>query len=81
MHTSMLVRLTALHLYIGVDGLVQLWDLGSGNIVKEFKGHSEAVTSLAYSPDGTLLASSCHGNQIRFWNMRTASIPPAVGVG
>ena len=48
--------------------------------MKEFKGHSE-VTSLAYSPDGTLLASSCHGNQIRVWNMRTANVLPVASIG
>ena len=66
--------------HAGSDGLVQLWDIGSGNVVKEFKGHSE-VTSLAYSPDGTLLASSCHGNQIRVWNMRTANVLPVASIG
>ena len=48
--------------------------------MREFKGHSE-VTSLAYSPDGTLLASSCHGNQIRVWNMRTANVLPVASIG
>ena len=66
--------------HTGSDGLIQLWDIGSGNIVREFKGHSE-VTSLAYSPDGTLLASSCHGNQIRVWNMRTANVLPVASIG
>ena len=71
---------THTHTHTGSDGLIQLWDIGSGNIVKEFKGHSE-VTSLAYSPDGTLLASSCHGNQIRVWNMRTANVLPVASIG
>ena len=52
---------------------MRLWDLGSGEMVKEFQGHNGPIVSLAYSPDGTMLASSCHGNQIKIWNVKSPS--------
>ena len=53
----------------GEDDLLRVWDLGSGTVLRELHTHSGGVTSLAYSPDGVMLASSCHDNQIKVWNM------------
>jgi WD40 repeat protein/serine/threonine protein kinase len=37
------------------DGRVRLWDLDTGRLLQELKGHAaEAITSLAFSPDGRL---------------------------
>ena len=36
---------------------VQVWNLASGQVLKDFKGHKAAVRCVAFSPDGTKLAS------------------------
>jgi WD40 repeat protein len=50
---------------------VELWDLLTGKRTAIFSGHSDNVTSLAYSPDGTQLASSANikDKDILFWNV------------
>ncbi len=76
--------LTLFSLLSGEDGIVRVWDLGSGDILKEYKpmcstspsSDKGAITSLSYSPDGNLLASGNHRNQISVWNMKTL-LPPA----
>ena len=64
----------------GEDGVIHVWDLGSGAVLRECPSTgnslSQQVTSLAFSPDGTLLASSSYGNQIKLWNVRTLSTAP-----
>ena len=37
--------------------MVLLWDLSNGELVAQFKGHTDAVYTLCFSREGTLLAS------------------------
>lgn len=30
----------------GVDGTLKMWDLDSGRLLKEFKGHTDSITSV-----------------------------------
>lgn len=41
-----------------VDGKVRVWDSLSGDCVKTFSGHSDAIQSLAASSDGNFLVSA-----------------------
>jgi WD40 repeat protein len=40
------------------DGTVRIWDAGTGQEVLTLRGHAGAVQSVAFSPDGRLLASA-----------------------
>ncbi|MFE2289678.1 caspase family protein [Streptomyces sp. NPDC059452] len=37
---------------------IDLWDLASGKLIRTLRGHTRAIGSLAFSPDGTMLVSS-----------------------
>jgi WD40 repeat protein len=61
----------------GADGMIMLWDIASGSAVT-LPGHTDAITSLALTPGGSLLASGGGtlpdpaDNTIRLWNTATS---------
>ena len=58
----------------GEDGIIKLWDLGSGSLIKNLTGHTNVVYSLAFSRDGNQLASGSADNTVRIWNPKTADV-------
>ena len=49
---------TALHLFSSADDLLlKQWDLESGNLVRDYKGHVSAVTSLVFLDDNTCVSA------------------------
>ena len=54
----------------GGFGRIYLWDIATGTIKTELTGHVSSVTSIAFSPDGSTLAS-CSSNQLYLWDWRT----------
>lgn len=50
----------------GQDGKIRLWDSSTGEQVREMDGGTAWVEQLAWSSDGTYLAS-CAGRKIRLW--------------
>ncbi|KEG08934.1 activated protein kinase C receptor [Trypanosoma grayi] len=53
----------------GWDNLVKVWDLGTGKLVTDLKGHTNYVTSVTVSPDGSLCASSDKDGVARLWDL------------
>ena len=51
------------------DNTVKLWDIESGQ-QKASLEHTERVTSVAFSPDGTL-ASGAANNTVKLWDVDT----------
>jgi WD40 repeat protein len=49
-------------------------DLGTSAFLNVFEGHQGMVTSLAFSPDGTTLASSGYDLFIKFWDVTRGSL-------
>jgi len=59
------------HLFVGLDdGRIEL-RLSSGEVERVFMGHGSRVTSLASSPDGSLLASGSIDGTARLWHAWT----------
>ncbi|CAN6605169.1 mitochondrial division protein 1 [Trichomonascus vanleenenianus] len=54
------------------DGIVRLWDLRSGQVIRSLIGHTGAVTCLQF--DDMHLATGSQDRSIRIWDLRTGSI-------
>ncbi|NER26365.1 MAG: protein kinase [Symploca sp. SIO1C4] len=54
----------------GLDGTLELWSPYSGKRLRHFSTPAGAITSVAFSPDGQILASGSN-RMIEIWNPRT----------
>jgi len=49
---------------------IELWEISTGLLRKEFVGHKSEVTTLAFSDDGRLLASGSADTTVLVWDLR-----------
>jgi WD40 repeat protein len=53
----------------GIGGKpVLIWSTQTGRLLRELKGNSQALTALAFSPDGKTLATCDQGGEARLWD-------------
>ena len=48
---------------------IRLWEVATGENIATFWGHATDIQSLAFSPDGALLASGSYDGTILLWDM------------
>jgi len=53
------------------DNTLKLWQVSSGREIRTFKGHSNWVRAVAFSPDGKLALSGSWDSTTRLWNVQT----------
>ena len=51
------------------DGIVRLWDLRSGKVIRTLKGHTDAITSLKFGSE--CLVTGSYDRTVRVWDLRT----------
>jgi len=52
------------------NGHIRLWDVQTGEQLRELVGHENGVTSMAFSPDGYLLVSGSYDGVVHVWGIR-----------
>ena len=55
------------------DGTIKLWDIATQQNIGTLPGHTKPVTSVAFSRDGTTLASGSHDETVKLWNVATGA--------
>ncbi|ETO06124.1 hypothetical protein RFI_31272, partial [Reticulomyxa filosa] len=51
--------------------IIRIWDVNSGKMVKQLKGHSSHTNQVLFSPDGTMILSCLFDNTICLWNVES----------
>ena len=58
----------------GTDKVVNLWNPNTGELLRTFEEHLADVSSVAFSPDGDILASGSADGWVRLWNPHTGEL-------
>jgi cytochrome c len=59
----------------GIDGVVRVWSLADGKLLREFRGHRFAVKAVAFTRDHRLV-SGAEDNNARIWALTDPEPPP-----
>jgi WD40 repeat protein len=59
----------------GADGLAKVWDAATGRLLLTFAGHTDSLHSLAYSPDGRLIATTSDDDDttVKVWDAHSGA--------
>jgi WD40 repeat protein len=53
----------------GDDGVIRLWDLRAGKVRNAFRGHTDRIWDVAFTPDGRTLLSAGADGSARSWDV------------
>jgi ferric-dicitrate binding protein FerR (iron transport regulator) len=69
------------HLAAGFNGLIQVWNVRTRELVRTVTGFERVVTCLAFSPDGSALAGGTPDGQVWVWSAATGRPVQRIDVG
>ena len=52
-----------------LDTVVRIWDVTTGLLIKQLRGHRDSVYSVAFTPDGKGLVSSSLDKTLKYWDV------------
>jgi len=55
------------------DGTVYIWDIASGEMLAILTGHTDSLTNIAFSPDGTQVVTSTNGEAF-LWDVASKQV-------
>lgn len=58
----------------GLRGVARVYDLKTGDLVREFAGHRDTVQDAEFSPDGATLATAGYDRLIKLWRTGTGEL-------
>ncbi len=56
------------------DKTVQVWEVSSGRLLRTYSGHSDLVWTLAWSPDGSRIASGSWDKTVQVWEVSSGRL-------
>ena len=59
--------------YTFKDYKIKVWDIATRRNIATFEGHTGSIRSVAFSPDGTILASGSRDGRVKLWNIPSRS--------
>ena len=65
----------------GIDNVVKVWDLRKGEMCMMLEGHSDTVTGMSLSPDGSYLLTNSMDCTLRIWDMRPYAPQVSITLG
>ncbi|KAF7286829.1 U5 small nuclear ribonucleoprotein 40 kDa protein [Rhynchophorus ferrugineus] len=54
----------------GIDNDIKVWDVRKKEVIYTMKGHTDTITGLSLSADGSYLLSNSMDNTLRIWDVR-----------
>ena len=70
-----------IHLAVGFNGLVQVWNVTTRELMKSISGFERSVTCLSFSPSGKLVAAGMQDGQVWLWSLATGKAVQLIDVG
>jgi WD40 repeat protein len=63
------------------DRTVKIWDTGSGECLQTHKGHSDWVSSVAFSHNSAWLASASYDSTVKIWDTGNSECLQTLSIG
>jgi len=51
-----------------IGKFIHVWDVKTGNLLFDLKGHTKSTTSASFSPNGKIIATGSHDKSVRLWD-------------
>jgi WD40 repeat protein len=62
------------------DKTAKVWSISDAKVTAEFKGHTDIVDAVAFSPDGKTVASGSADKSVKLWNPKDGKEIKSLGV-